>query len=453
MAARRHAAVAVALAALLAGCSTVSSTQRATDQLPQLVGPRVTRNSTPMEPAFVCMEQALRRDASQRLKIGVGQVRDYTGKFSEIDGGSAITQGGSLMTISALGKLRGAVRLFERYDTQVAEWELGFMSKRYLGDERAHQVNQNGQTQQVPWKPYAGGTVVETDYFVVGGITELNYAVYSGGVRAEVNQIGPSARTFVANVAVDLRLIDSRTLEVMQTVSLQKQVIGYEVKFSLFEFFGDYLVDFEAGTKHNEPLQLAVRTTLEQAVLELMAPLAGIDPQRCIQQQTRELSLRLTPALQPAALLPLMPPSPAAAPATPPVASDADAGAAANAAHRMVWPSGRFRTQPAPTAGPRQVSAEDADGALAAPAGVVMPPREGRPPVAPTTSVEPLPGDDDGSLTPTTPPPVRPTPVPGPLPAPPATSRPPVGQGMAAPRGIGADASRRPRELDARSSR
>lgn len=432
--------LALLLALLLAGCSHLPSTRRAEDQLPQLVGPRVTRNTTPLEPAFACMETALRQASAARMKIGVGQVRDYTGKFSELDGGSAITQGGSLMTISALGKLRGAVRLFERFDTQVAEWELGFLNKRYLGDENQHQVNNNGQMQQVPWKPYLGGTVVETDYFVVGGITELNYAVYSGGVRAEINQMGPSARTFVANVAVDLRLIDSKTLEVLQTVSLQKQVVGYEVKLSVFEFFDSTLVDFEAGTKHNEPLQLAVRTTLEQAVLELMGPLAGVDPQQCIHYSEKNLSLRLTPELRPTAIRRAEAAAPEPAASTPPPPRRA-----------TEWPSGSYRVQPAAgRPGPRSLDASDRSGStpLAPPAaaGTVShaTPRRvlGE---APAGEVPMPPAAGESAVT------AAPMPAPSPalLPLPPDTGRRVTGEGEPGPRGIGADSSRRPRELDA----
>lgn len=289
---RRHPLLVLLAASLLGGCAGAGGgIQRAPDQAPQVVGPSVTRNTTPLEPAFQCMGAALRARLPQKPKIGVGQVRDYTGKFAEADGGSAITQGGSLMTMSALGKLRGAVRVFERFDTTVPEWELGQLGKRYLGDEKIHAVNTNGDVQQVPWKPYTGGTVVETDYFIVGGITELNYTITSGGVRAEINQMGPSARSFVANVAVDLRLIDTKSLEMLETVSLQKQVVGREVGLSVFEFFSDVLVDIEVGGKHLEPLQLAVRTTLEQAVLELLAPMAGVDPSSCVDYQPDNLRL------------------------------------------------------------------------------------------------------------------------------------------------------------------
>ena len=328
---------AVFAAATLSACAPSGSmVSRAAGQAPQLVGPKVTRNTTPLGPSFRCMADVLRERTPEPLKIGVGQVRDYTGKFSEADGGSAITQGGSLMTFSALGKLGNSVRTFERFDTQITEWELGFISRRYLGDERQHAVNNNGQVQDVPWLPYLGGSVVQTDYFIIGGITELNYSINTGGARLQVNQMGPSARVYVANVAIDLRLVDTHSLEVLQTVSLQKQVVGREVKLSVFEFFDDILVDMEGGSKNDEPMQLAVRTTLEEGVLQLLGAQVGVDPMHCIDYRPNNLAVGLNapgplrkppPAIQVLPATPAADPAPADAIAPPPTESRAPAAA------------------------------------------------------------------------------------------------------------------------------
>jgi len=143
-------------------------------------------------------------------------------------------------------------------------------------------VNNNGQQQQVPWKPYYGGTIMETDYYIVGGITELNYNISSGGAEARINGVGPQARTFTVNVAADLRVVDTRSLAVVHTTSLQKQVVGYEVGFQIFRFFDNDLVDLNAGLKNQEPLQLAVRTTLELGVLELIGAVTNVNHRPCV---------------------------------------------------------------------------------------------------------------------------------------------------------------------------
>lgn len=280
-----RASTALASALLLSGCVSVSTTQNHPLEAGVLLGPPVTDNRTPIDEALQCYAGRLRaaqRQGAGPLKLAVGNVKDYTGKFSELDGGNPITQGGSLMVISALGKLRGAVQLFERFDTQIAEMELAYMDQRRLGDGQTHVIADGGGQQQVPWRPYYGGSIMETDYYIVGGITELNYNISSGGGEARLNGVGPRARTYTINVAADLRIVDTRTLAVIDTTSLQKQIIGYEVGFEVFRFFSDNLVDINAGSKNQEPLQLGVRTTLEMGVMELLSTATGVDYRDCL---------------------------------------------------------------------------------------------------------------------------------------------------------------------------
>ena len=263
----------------LTGCmASVDHYKRNPDEAPTVQGPPVTDNTTPLEGSFQCMAEKIRETGRNKIRVAVGTVKDYTGKFSESEGGNPITQGGSLMVMSALGKLGDAVRLQERFDTQVTELELRYLDRRYLGDGSVHEVRgKTGGAQKVPWKPYYGGTVIESDYFIVGGITELNYNVHSGGLEVGVDGIGGKGRVFTVNVAVDLRIVDTSSLEVVKTVSLQKQITGYEVGVNVFNFFKNTLVDVNAGLKSQEPLQLGVRTTLELGVLELIGSVAGID--------------------------------------------------------------------------------------------------------------------------------------------------------------------------------
>ncbi|MEO6215745.1 MAG: CsgG/HfaB family protein, partial [Sphingomonas sp.] len=138
----------------------------------------------------------------------------------------------------------------------------------------------------VPWLPYYGGSIAASDYYIVGGITELNYDIRSGGIDAGVSQLGPKARTYTQSVAIDLRIVDTRSLLVVKTISLTKQFTGYEVGFNIFRFFGSDLFDINAGVKGQEPLQLGIRTALEEATLRLVAGVAKVDPVQCLARQT-----------------------------------------------------------------------------------------------------------------------------------------------------------------------
>lgn len=273
------------MALALPACSTMMGpgvdTQRlAKGEVPVPIGPAVRDNRTPMEAALACFGDQLIAKGGGHPVIAVGDVKDYTGKYS-ISEGNAITQGGSLMVYSALGKIGGALSIAERFDPVIAERELGYTDRRQLGDGSVYEVNGN----KVPWVPYFGGSITKSDYYIVGGITELNYNIRSGGAEVAVNNIGPKARVYTQSVGIDLRIVNSRSLVVVKTISLTKQFSGYEVGANVFRFFGTDLFDINIGAKGQEPLQLGIRTALEEATVRLIAAVAQVDPSMCMRQR------------------------------------------------------------------------------------------------------------------------------------------------------------------------
>jgi len=275
-----RAAIALLVAATtLSGCASLTSLKLGAGEAPTPIGPPARDNRTPMDPALACLSAQLAARPVRAPIIAVGDVRDYTGKYS-IQEGAAITQGGALMVSSALGKLGRGVILAERFDPAIAERELGYTDRRQLGDGAPHLPGAGAAA--VPWLPYFGGSIAASDYFIVGGITELNYDVRSGGAEVRVGQIGPKARTYTQSVAIDLRIVDTRSLLVVKTVSLTKQFTGYEVGFNIFRFFGSSLFDVNLGAKAQEPLQLGIRAALEEATLRLIAGVSKVDPSACL---------------------------------------------------------------------------------------------------------------------------------------------------------------------------
>ncbi|MDB5575398.1 MAG: putative protein involved in formation of curli polymers-like protein [Bradyrhizobium sp.] len=277
----RKAATVSLLALSLTGCVSMHQARLGAGEEPTLIGPAVRDNRTPMDASLACLATEIAVRRARPLVIAVGDVRDYTGKYS-VNEGNAITQGGALMVSSALGKLGGAVGLAERFDPTIAERELGYTDRRQLGDGAPHDVAGPTGTNKVPWLPYYGGSIAASDYYIVGGITELNYDIRSGGMDTQVNQVGPKARTFTQSVAIDLRIVDTRSLLVVKTVSLTKQFTGYEVGFDIFRFFGSNLFDINVGAKGQEPLQLGIRTALEEATMRLIGAVTRVDPAQCI---------------------------------------------------------------------------------------------------------------------------------------------------------------------------
>ncbi|MEQ1617858.1 MAG: holdfast anchoring protein HfaB [Terricaulis sp.] len=228
----------------------------------------VTANPTAYSPALECLASHARGAHINAPRIAVGRILDYTGSVSE-EGGRRITQGASLMAMSAFAK--SGARLVERFDTSVTELELRYANNRLIGQE-------GGQQGDDSVRRIFAGQMPGSDYYFVGGITELNYNIRSSGIDAQgghenardgVGNIG--ARLYVMNIGLDFRVIDTRTLEVVDVISYQKQIVGRELRAGVFSFFDDTLIDIAGGERALEPVQLAVRAGVERAVVEVMA--------------------------------------------------------------------------------------------------------------------------------------------------------------------------------------
>jgi len=201
-------------------------------------------------------------------RVAVGRILDYTGK-SDFEGGRQVTQGASLMAISAFAK--SGARLVERFDTSVSELELKYANNRLIGEE--------GQD----FRRILAGQVPGSDFYLIGGITELNYNIRSVGTDTFIGDRDPTngkgivnGKLYVMNVGLDLRLIDTKTLEVVDVISYQKQIIGREVGLGYFQFLDNITLDLGVGGRSQEPVQLAVRSVVERAVVEMMSNIYGV---------------------------------------------------------------------------------------------------------------------------------------------------------------------------------
>jgi curli production assembly/transport component CsgG/holdfast attachment protein HfaB len=85
------------------------------------------------------------------------------------------------------------------------------------------------------------------------------------------------------NVGLDLRLVDTNTLEVVDVISYQKQIIGRQVQAGVFDFLGHYFADASVGESALEPIQLAVRSVIERAVLQMVSRLYHAPSDACTQ--------------------------------------------------------------------------------------------------------------------------------------------------------------------------
>ncbi len=328
--ARRHFVkpLALGLAAMaLAGCASTFADSTGRYATPIGRAP-VISNETPYSRGLACI--AGYNSGRLAPRIAVGQIADYTGKWEADGSGRKITQGAALMAISALNK--AGVRLVERFDTSVAELELKYANNKLIGDEIASD-----------YRRILAGSIPGSDYYLVGGITEMNFNIRSQGASLDGGDIAPkgvrgslSGNVYVMNIGLDLRLVDTNTLEIVDVISYQKQIVARQVQAGVFDVLGSYIVTAGVGDSALEPIQLAVRAVIERAVLEMIAKLYVIGTDVCRGSiGSDQLADSYDPAApadyttstvaysEPAPLPPAPPPAPTLAPALAPASSDA----------------------------------------------------------------------------------------------------------------------------------
>ena len=118
----------------LTGCASTDRSGADGNYVTPIGNSPVTPNPTPYSEALVCLANYARSHNLRSPRVAVGRLSDYTGRAS-LEGGAAITQGASLMAISAFSK--AGIRLVERFDTSISELELRYANNSLIGNDDA----------------------------------------------------------------------------------------------------------------------------------------------------------------------------------------------------------------------------------------------------------------------------------------------------------------------------
>lgn len=272
---------ALTAASMLAGCASTRFDPATGLYAEPVGGAPATANATPLTAALTCLADTAGARGLTAPRLAVGDIADLTGKL-DLETGRRVTQGASLFAVTAFG--RAGVPLVERADRTVAEVERTYAVAQVLSDAPTGAGEAPG-----PLRPINAGQIAGSRFYLVGGITELNYNIESGGGEFRVGALDPQdpktalgGSRFVMNVAVDLRLVDSVSQEVVAIAAYQKQIVGREVRAGVFDIFGGVAVDLSGGQSALEPLQLGVRTLIERGVYDVATDLYGLTDSACL---------------------------------------------------------------------------------------------------------------------------------------------------------------------------
>ena len=202
----------------------------------------------------------------EKITIAMYDFPDRTGqrkpndRFSQLS--TAVTQGPEAYLIDALKKVSGGdwFIVVERKGLQnlVRERQLVRSTRlEYDGEQKAINV----------LKPLIfAGLIIE------GGIVSYDTNIVSGGEGARVFGIGASKQYRTDQVAVAMRVIAVQTGEVLMTVSANKTIASYQTDADVFRFFDlrTKALEIESGAAVNEPIDYAIRSAIEYAVLKMV---------------------------------------------------------------------------------------------------------------------------------------------------------------------------------------
>ncbi len=241
-----RAAVGAMLMLSLVGCVTrpMPAASNATLTPPT----RITRDLTHLPPP------------KGKIVAAVYGFRDLTGQYKgtpDSSFSSQVTQGGASLLLKAM-RDSGWFTPVERENLQDVLTERKIMRATDHADEKRAQDD-------------AMAALMPANILLEGGIVGYDTNVRTGGAGVAYLGISASTQYRVDQVTVNLRAIDIRTGQVLNSISTTKTIYSYQVDTGVYRFIGyQDLLQAEVGLTRNEPVQICVNEAIESAVAHLI---------------------------------------------------------------------------------------------------------------------------------------------------------------------------------------
>ena len=196
-----------------------------------------------------------------KITVAVYDFPDKTGQRKQVGLSTAVSQGADVWVIQSLMAVSNGdwFTVVERasLDNLVKERQL-IRSTRELYD---------GSEATDALQPMMfAGLILE------GGIVGYDTNTTSGGAGMRYLGLGVGEEYRTDQVTVSLRLIGVQTGEILLTVSATKTIASTSNGADVFRFLdlGTRALEIESGNAANEPVNYAIRTAIEYAVLQML---------------------------------------------------------------------------------------------------------------------------------------------------------------------------------------
>ena len=203
---------------------------------------------------------------SGKIYVSVYNIQDETGQFKPYPASNfstAVPQSATSMLVTALKDSRWFVPL-ERQGLQ-----------NLLNERKIIRAAQETGTVAIKNR-FPHQSLTAANVMIEGSIIGYESNVKSGGVGARYFGIGADTQYQLDQIAVNLRVVNVSTGEVLSSVNTSKTILSYEVQAGVFRFI-DYqrLLEGEVGYTANEPVMLCLMSAIETGVILLIND--GID--------------------------------------------------------------------------------------------------------------------------------------------------------------------------------
>lgn len=251
-----------ALAIALAGCGVIRPVLRDTN-----TGNFSTSNP-PSTPTLVpSANKAFERVPAPEgppVVVAVYGFKDMTGQrkpsntLSQFS--SAVSQGADAYLVKSLHDVGN-----RQWFTVVERVGLDNLLKERQMIKQTREIYDGDKAKMLPPLMLAG-------VLIEGGIIDYNSNTLTGGTGARILGIGPYTQYTQDVVVINLRLVSVQSGEVVSSITVQKNLISTSEGITALRFFNQATQAFELDSSQtfNEPTNYALRSAIEQGVVELI---------------------------------------------------------------------------------------------------------------------------------------------------------------------------------------
>lgn len=199
-----------------------------------------------------------------KIAIAVYGFKDLTGQRKNSQTlslfSTAVTQGAESYLIKSLQEAGN-----HQWFTVVERVNLDNLLKERQMIKQTREIYEGANAKPLPPLTLAG-VIVE------GGIVDYNTNVLTGGTGFAILGIGPYTAYTQDQVVISLRLVSVQTGEVLTTVTIEKNLLGTQDGTTVMRFYNQNTntFEFDSSQTYNEPGNYALRSAIEQGVVELV---------------------------------------------------------------------------------------------------------------------------------------------------------------------------------------